>query len=155
MEYAAYAVQQWTSMVQMPIYSQAPALLVRPMPNDASNTGSFNYTMWFKRDQTAVSAVESLFARCYTTTPAAATGCTAAALNTWVEIVFTLDDDASWSIGAATNNDVTYTTTQAYNDGQWHFLSFSKINGATAPVAQIDGNVVQLCHFLNSHDDER
>lgn len=110
--------------------------------NDASNTGSFNYTMWFKRDQGAVAGVESIFARCFTAAPAAATGCTAAAMNTAGQIVFTLDDDALWSIGAATNNDVTYTTNQAYNDGQWHFLSFSKINGATAPVAQIDGNVI-------------
>ncbi|MFA9262801.1 MAG: hypothetical protein ACEQSB_05665, partial [Undibacterium sp.] len=116
--------------------------------NDAINTGSFNFTMWFNHTAGTVTGVDTLFANCYTTTPAAATGCIAAAMNSSGQMVFTLDDDALWSIGAATNNDVTYTTTQTFNDGQWHFLTFSKINGATAPVAEIDGKVISYATAL-------
>lgn len=116
--------------------------------NDAINTGSFAFTTWFKHATTAA-GVDTLFALCYNTTPAAATGCIAAAMNASGQMVFTFDDDALWSIGAATNNDATYTTTQTFNDNQWHFLTFSKPAGNTAAVATIDGKVISYATAVN------
>jgi hypothetical protein len=114
---------------------------------DNINTGGFTVTAWFKHAATA-SGVDTLFARCYNTTPAAATGCFAAAMNASGQMVVTVDDDALWTIGAATNNDVTYTSTNSYADNQWHFFVLAKYTGATAPVAMIDGQVISYATSL-------
>ncbi len=114
---------------------------------DNINTGGFTITAWFKHS-TTLAGTDVLFARCYNTTPAAATGCLAAAMNSSGQIVTTVDDDALWSIGAATNNDVTYTSTNSYADNQWHFYSLSKYTGAVAPVVLIDGQVISYATSL-------
>ncbi len=119
--------------------------------NDAINTGSFNFTMWFNHTAGTVTGVDTLFADCYTTTPAAATGCIAAAMNASGQMVFTFDDDALWSIGAATNNDFTFTSTQTFNDGQWHFLTFSKNGASSTPLSMIDGKVISYAGTAASH----
>lgn len=115
---------------------------------DNINTGGFTITAWFKHAATA-SGVDTLFARCYNTTPAAATGCIAAAMNASGQMVVTVDDDALWSVGAATNNDVTYTSTNSYADNQWHFFMLAKNTGNVAPVVMIDGQVISYATALN------
>lgn len=116
------------------------------------NLSTFSYTiqMWFKHTAGTVTGVDTLFAKCYTTTPAAATGCTAAAMNSSGFIVVTWDDDALWSIGAATNNDFTQTSTQAYNDGQWHYFVNTRTTGAGAMQTFIDGKAIGTSTVTNT-----
>lgn len=106
------------------------------------STLSWTVQTWFKHTSGTVTGVDTLFARCYTTAPAAATGCIAAAMNSSGAMVITVDDDALWTIGAATNNDITHTSTQAYNDNQWHHLAITKITGSAAVTTFIDGKQI-------------
>ena len=107
--------------------------------------------MWFKHSTTLpVTTPDVIFARCYNTTPAAATGCIGAAMTTTGTIGVTMDFDATWTLGAATGNTVYHVSTQLYNDNQWHHLLITRVTAAAAVTTFIDGKGIGSTNAVNT-----
>ncbi|MCW1888083.1 MAG: LamG domain-containing protein [Candidatus Moranbacteria bacterium] len=106
------------------------------------NVGTTGFTVsgWFKHSSTApVTTPDVVLARCFTTAPAAATGCFSLWMNTTGTMTVGMDDDATWTIGTGSTFDANAATTQTYNDNQWHFFSFSRTNAGTIAQFTVDG----------------
>lgn len=109
--------------------------------NNVSTT-SFTVSMWFKHGTTA--AADVLFERCYTpATPTAATGCVFAGMNTTGNIVFGIDDDATWTTVGTVSMDDAITSSGTWNDNQWHHLLVT--NTDTDICMYIDGRQAVAC----------
>lgn len=98
-------------------------------------TTGWTITGWFKHSTTQA-GTDVLFSKCHTTVPAAAGNCVALYMTSTGTMVAAIDDDATWT--AYSSYDYTLTTTQTYNDNQWHFFALSRVN-ASAIVMSIDG----------------
>ncbi len=99
-----------------------------------STTTGFTVSLWFKHP-TAMSGTDTLISKRHSTTPAAAAGW-AIYMNAAGTISFGIDDDTTW------NPDDIATTTQTYNDDQWHFLTAVRQNATTGIFLYIDGKLV-------------
>lgn len=99
-----------------------------------STTTGFTVSLWF-RHPTAMSGTDTLVSKRHTTAPAAAAGW-AIYMNAAGTISFGIDDDTTW------NPDDIATSTQTYNDGQWHHLVAVRQNAATGLFLYIDGKLV-------------
>lgn len=104
---------------------------------------SFTVSLWFKHSTTA--AADVLFERCYTTpaTPTAAVGCVYAGMNATGNIVFGIDDDATWTTVGTISMDDSITSTGTWNDNQWHHLLVT--NTDTDICMYIDGRQAAAC----------
>lgn len=111
---------------------------------DMGTTGA-TITGWFKHSTTApVTTPDVVFAKCFTTTPAQATGCITVWMNTTGTMTAAIDDDATWTMGTAASFDQSYSSTQTFNDGQWHFFALSRTNASGITYFSIDGKVMTV-----------
>lgn len=98
-----------------------------------STTTGFTVSLWFKHS-TSMAGTDTLVSKRHTTVPATAAGW-AIYMNSTGTISFGVDDDTTW------NPDDIATSTQTYNDGQWHFLTAVRQNAATGIFLYIDGKL--------------
>lgn len=105
------------------------------------STVGWTITMWFNHTTATPGAPEVLFDKCYTAGPIQATGCVQAYMTTGGLIGVGIDDDATWTLGSS--YDITATSVNRYNDGQWHMLTMSRTNANDLDV-YIDGNALNL-----------
>lgn len=97
-------------------------------------TAAFHVSMWFKHN-TTMSGTDVLLDKTMTAAGANAAGWRIY-MNSTGTISFAIDADATW-----TPADIA-TSTQTYNDGQWHFLVANKYNTTGAMYLWIDGKQV-------------
>ncbi len=97
---------------------------------------SFHIEAWFKHS-TAISGTDVLIDHTYTTAPAYAGGYRIF-MNASGQMVFGIDDDAT-----AWGDDDVVTSTQTYNDNQWHHLV--AVNTDTGICLYIDGKLAVAC----------
>lgn len=116
---------------------------------DNLSTGSWTISTWFKHS-TSISGTDVLFQRCYNTTPAAAAGCVAAAMTSTGTMGITVDMDATFSIGAATNNSIYHASVQTFNDNQWHFLTITRAATTGNINTMIDGKPIGQTAGVNT-----
>ncbi len=116
---------------------------------DNMSTGGWTISMWFKHSAT-ISGTDVLFSRCYNTTPAAAAGCVAAAMTSGGLMGITVDFDATFTIGAATNNTVYHQSVQTFNDNQWHFLAITRAATTGNVNTMIDGKPIGQTAGVNT-----
>lgn len=109
---------------------------------DNMSTTAWNITVWFKHS-TAISGTDMLYNRCYNTTPAQAAGCAAIFMTSAGVMNAVIDDDATWTNGTANTYDQYATSTQTYNDNQWHFATLQRTN-ALGILFSIDGKAITL-----------
>ncbi len=105
------------------------------------STVGWTVSMWFKHSTSLPGAPEVLFSKCYVAAGTAATGCVDATMTTTGTIRVGVDDDASWTLG--TTYDITATTSQLYNDNQWHMITISRTNAGDVDV-YLDGQAINL-----------
>jgi site-specific recombinase XerD len=104
----------------------------------AFTTGSFAISTWFKHGTTApASPFDVLIDRNATAVPAQGDGFRVY-MNTSGQMVFGVDDDATWTSFIPEDN---ATSTRAYNDNQWHHLTAVK-NGTSNIQLYMDGELV-------------
>ncbi len=104
------------------------------------STTGFTITGWLKHAAAApVTTPDVVFARCFNTTPAQAVGCVTLFMNTAGTMTAAMDDDATWTMGTASSFDSNSTTTQTYNDNQWHFFALSRTNALGIAYFSVDG----------------
>lgn len=94
----------------------------------------FTISVWFKHSAT-MTGTDVLLDKTYTTTPGVAGGWRIY-MNSTGTISFGLDDDTTW------NPDDIATSTQTYNDNQWHHLVAVRQNATTGIFLYIDGKLV-------------
>jgi hypothetical protein len=113
--------------------------------NDADTslgTVSFTVSLWFKHSITA--AVDTLFEKCFDTTPAQTVGCVWGGMTASGAIAFGIDDDATFTVGSSYDDLIT--STALYNDNQWHYAVFT--NTDTDICLYIDGRQAVACDVL-------
>ncbi|MFZ1654596.1 MAG: hypothetical protein WAT84_02085 [Candidatus Moraniibacteriota bacterium] len=117
--------------------------------SDNLSTGSWTISVWFKHTAGTVTGTDTLFARCHNTTPAAAAGCVAASMVSSGVMTVNVDFDATFTIGL-TGTTVFHSSTQTYNDGQWHFLMVTRAATTGAINTMIDGKPIGQTNGVNT-----
>ena len=116
--------------------------------SDNLSTGSWTISAWFKH-ATNIAGTDVLFARCYNTTPAAAAGCVAISMPSTGVMTVNVDYDATFTIGV-TGTTVFHTSTQTYNDNQWHFIMVTRAATTGNINTMIDGKPIGQTAGLNT-----